>query len=58
MLIKGSQDRVYAEEATKVLLRDSDDAAKLVRQDEEWQKRKQDWFTGLGKHDEEELEEE
>ena len=41
-----------------MLLRDSDDAAKLVRQDEEWQKRKQDWFTGLGKHDEEELEEE
>ena len=58
VLIKGSQDRVYAEEATKVLLRDGNDVAKLVRQDECWKKRKQEWFTQLGKHDEEELEEE
>lgn len=47
VLIKGSQDKVFAEEATKVLLRDTNDKDKLVRQDDYWLKRKQDWYAEL-----------
>ncbi|HEU5121363.1 MAG TPA: Mur ligase family protein [Candidatus Saccharimonadales bacterium] len=37
---KGSQNKVFAEEAIKLLLADPNDASKLVRQSEYWQKRK------------------
>jgi UDP-N-acetylmuramoyl-tripeptide--D-alanyl-D-alanine ligase len=36
VLAKGSQNKVYAEEAVKLLLADPNDAAKLVRQSPEW----------------------
>jgi hypothetical protein len=43
VLIKGSQNRVFAEEAIKTLLQDPQDATKLVRQAKNWMaiKRKQ-----------------
>ncbi len=44
VLIKGSQNKVYAEEAIKPLLADQADAAKLVRQTPEWLKIKQQNF--------------
>lgn len=47
VLIKGSQNKVYTEEATKVLLADVNDKDKLVRQDDYWLKRKQDWYAEL-----------
>ena len=47
VLIKGSQNKVFAEEATKVLLRDTNDKDKLVRQDDYWLRRKQDWYAEL-----------
>lgn len=40
ILIKGSQNRVYAEEAIKPLLADSSDEARLVRQSPSWLKKK------------------
>ena len=40
VLIKGSQNRVYSEEAIKPLLADPADAAKLVRQSPEWLRKK------------------
>lgn len=36
VLIKGSQNKVFAEEAIKPLLRNSADTARLVRQSDEW----------------------
>lgn len=47
VLVKGSQNGVYAEEATKVLLRDINDKDKLVRQDDEWMNKKHDFFFQL-----------
>jgi len=44
ILAKGSQDKVYAEEAVKLLLADKADASKLVRQSKHWLKRKQKSF--------------
>jgi UDP-N-acetylmuramoyl-tripeptide--D-alanyl-D-alanine ligase len=44
VLIKGSQNRVYAEEAVKKLLANPEDAAKLVRQSDYWMKVKQRQF--------------
>lgn len=44
ILAKGSQDKVFAEEAIKLLLADPADASKLVRQSAYWQKRKQKSF--------------
>lgn len=38
---KGSEDKVFAEEAIKLLLANSEDASKLVRQSAYWLKRKQ-----------------
>ncbi len=38
ILVKGSQNRVFAEEAVKLLLADPKDAKKLVRQSEAWLK--------------------
>lgn len=36
ILVKGSQNKVFAEEVVKVLLADQQDAAKLVRQSSKW----------------------
>ena len=46
VLIKGSQNRVFAEEATKKLLAHPADAAKLVRQSPQWLKTKAKQFPG------------
>jgi len=40
VLLKGSQNGVYAEEATRMLLADPDDASKLVRQTSYWPAKK------------------
>ena len=40
ILAKGSQNGVFAEEAVKQLLKHPEDSAKLVRQSEEWLKKK------------------
>lgn len=45
VLLKGSQDGVYAEEATKVLLANPDDTSKLVRQTGHWPKIKRQQFN-------------
>ncbi|HUB93506.1 MAG TPA: Mur ligase family protein [Verrucomicrobiae bacterium] len=45
ILAKGSQDKVFAEEAIKPLLADPKDASQLVRQSAYWLKRKQKSFT-------------
>lgn len=42
ILAKGSQNGVFAEEAIKQLLKHPDDASKLVRQSEEWLRKKTD----------------
>jgi UDP-N-acetylmuramoyl-tripeptide--D-alanyl-D-alanine ligase len=42
---KGSQNKVFAEEAIKFLLADPADASKLVRQSDYWLQRKQKSFT-------------
>jgi len=44
VLIKGSQNRVFAEETVKLVLNDPADSAKLVRQDASWLKVKQKAF--------------
>lgn len=44
ILAKGSQNKVYAEEAVKLLLADPLDASKLVRQGRDWQRVKQKNF--------------
>ena len=58
VLIKGSQDKVYAEEATKVLLRDMNDKDRLVRQNDFWLSRKQDWYAELHNQNSDDLENE
>ena len=45
VLIKGSQNRVFAEEAIKPLLRNPSDEAKLVRQSKDWMTIKKKQFT-------------
>lgn len=45
ILIKGSQNKVFAEETTKCLLADPADAAKLVRQGDSWMKIKRKAFS-------------
>lgn len=47
VLAKGSQSGIYCEEAIKVLLRDTDDTQRLVRQSSEWQERKAHFFSSL-----------
>lgn len=47
VLIKGSQNKVFAEEAIKPLLRNPADIARLVRQSEEWLAIKQKQFTPI-----------
>lgn len=49
ILIKGSQNNVFAEEATKVLLADQADATQLVRQSPDWLARKNAFFASLEK---------
>ncbi len=44
VLLKGSQNGVYAEEATKMLLADSNDTSKLVRQTSYWPAKKKASF--------------
>lgn len=44
VLVKGSQNKVYAEEAIKALLEDPKDASKLVRQSPEWMVKKKAQF--------------
>lgn len=44
VLAKGSQNGVFAEEAVKILLHDTEDEARLVRQSESWLKKKDDQF--------------
>lgn len=46
ILVKGSQNKVFAEEAIKSLLADPADAARLVRQSEDWMKVKTKAFNG------------
>lgn len=45
VLVKGSQNKVFAEETVKLLLADQADASKLVRQSAEWQKLKHRQFA-------------
>jgi UDP-N-acetylmuramoyl-tripeptide--D-alanyl-D-alanine ligase len=44
VLVKGSQNRVFAEEAIKYLLENPSDAQRLVRQTESWLKQKKSQF--------------
>lgn len=47
ILAKGSQDKVYAEEALKVLLHNTEEEASLVRQSPAWLAKKQAYFSSL-----------
>ncbi|MFZ2560535.1 MAG: Mur ligase family protein [Candidatus Nanoperiomorbaceae bacterium] len=49
ILIKGSQNNVFAEEATKILLADQADASQLVRQSPDWMARKNAYFEKITK---------
>ena len=44
VLVKGSQNAIFTEEATKILLHDATDEQYLVRQDPEWMAKKQKTF--------------
>lgn len=44
VLVKGSQNQVFSEEAVKVLLRDNEDGDKLVRQSAAWMRTKREQF--------------
>lgn len=47
ILVKGSQNQIYLEEATKILLADPKDVKKLCRQTSFWMKVKNEYFQGL-----------
>ncbi len=47
VLLKGSQNGVFTEEATKILLANLEDSKKLVRQSKEWLKIKRNQFKDL-----------
>lgn len=47
ILVKGSQNGVYAEEATKIMLESAGDFPELVRQDDYWMNKKRDWFASI-----------
>lgn len=49
VLVKGSQNGVFAERATELLLADSDDKKLLVRQSPEWIAKKNAFFASLEK---------
>ena len=55
---EGFANGVFAEEATKVLLRDMNDKDKLVRQDDYWINKKQEWYAALHNQNDEELDNE
>ena len=55
VLIKGSQGGIYLEEATKILLADHADDKFLVRQDEKWQKTKNEFFESFTQVEEDEV---
>jgi len=44
ILVKGSQNNVFSEEAVKILLHDAEDQKKLVRQSQEWMAKKEQAF--------------
>lgn len=45
VLVKGSQNGVFAEESLKFLLADQTDSTKLVRQSEQWLRKKKEQFS-------------
>lgn len=45
VLVKGSQGNIYAEEAARILLRETSDDRVLVRQSPEWLEKKRDFFS-------------
>lgn len=47
VLVKGSQNGVFAEEAVKILLADSDDSSQLVRQEPVWLETKRKQFANF-----------
>lgn len=47
VLVKGSQNGIYSEEAIKPLLQDSRDEARLVRQSKAWLTKKKKSFSGV-----------
>jgi len=49
VLVKGSQGDIYAEEAIKVFLHDTEDDTQLVRQSPEWLATKQRFFESFSK---------
>ncbi|MDO4872186.1 MAG: UDP-N-acetylmuramoyl-tripeptide--D-alanyl-D-alanine ligase [bacterium] len=55
VLLKGSQGNIYLEEATKIMLASNDDIKFLVRQDEKWQKIKDEFFQSLAVIEEDEV---
>lgn len=58
ILVKGSQNKVFAEEATKVLLHDVNDKEQLVRQSDYWIQVKQNWYSELSHQSTDDLENE
>ncbi len=49
ILFKGSEDKIYLEEAIKVILHSTEDEHELVRQSPEWLERKNAFFSSLEK---------
>ncbi|HET8690026.1 MAG TPA: UDP-N-acetylmuramoyl-tripeptide--D-alanyl-D-alanine ligase [Candidatus Saccharimonadales bacterium] len=47
VLAKGSQNKIYAEEALKILLHNTEEEASLVRQSPAWLDKKQAYFSSL-----------
>lgn len=47
VLAKGSQNGVFAEEAVKIILDETDEEWQLVRQSEEWLDKKKTWIESL-----------
>jgi UDP-N-acetylmuramoyl-tripeptide--D-alanyl-D-alanine ligase len=47
ILVKGSQNGVFAEEAVKLLLANADDANQLVRQSAEWMNKSDEYIQSL-----------
>ncbi|MCH2189146.1 hypothetical protein MK079_04955 [Candidatus Gracilibacteria bacterium] len=49
ILVKGSQNTIFSEEAVKEILAHSDDMKQLVRQDQSWLKKKKKFFERIEK---------
>ncbi len=47
ILVKGSQNEIFLEEAVKKILKDRSDAKKLCRQNDFWLKKKKQFFQGV-----------